>query len=177
MFFVGTVLAPQWTMSESTPPADSPDTKKKGSKLGLFAVVGILVVGGGGGAFWWLHRATPVEAAEAKPKPKHAAERGIVSFEPFVVNLADPSASRFLRASVQVVLSSPEAAERIQKKPVELMQLRSAILDLLTVQTSDRLVTAEGKTALKKSIAEHLSPLVEGAEVLDVLFSDFVIQF
>jgi flagellar basal body-associated protein FliL len=78
---------------------------------------------------------------------------------------------------VQVVISEPAVAERIQKKPVELMQLRSAILDLLTVQTSDRLVTPEGKLALKKSITEQLSPLVEDAKVLDVLFSDFVIQF
>jgi flagellar basal body-associated protein FliL len=57
------------------------------------------------------------------------------------------------------------------------MQLRSAILDLLTVQTSDLLTTPDGKAALKKSITERLSPLVEGAEVQDVLFSDFVIQF
>src|SRR4051812_36396807 len=110
-------------MSDSTPPATAPTTPpKKNSKLILFIVAGLVFAGGaGGGAFWWTHRGTAEAAEGGEAKPKKHAERGIVSFEPFVVNLADTNASRFLRASVQVVVSEPEVAARIKEKPVELM--------------------------------------------------------
>jgi flagellar basal body-associated protein FliL len=57
-----------------------------------------------------------------------------------------------------------------------LMRARSAILEVLTTQTSDVLVTADGKTALRESIKEHIAEAAE-AQVIDVLFSDFVVQF
>ena len=57
------------------------------------------------------------------------------------------------------------------------MRMRSAILELLSQQTAENLVTAEGKTSLKETIAEHISPLTGGVKVSDVLFSDFVVQF
>ena len=57
------------------------------------------------------------------------------------------------------------------------MRVRSTILELLTQQTADQLVTPEGKAALKKAIGEHLETLLEDTEVTDVLFSDFVVQF
>jgi flagellar FliL protein len=177
----------------AAPAAAAP--KKGGSKL-IPIILGVVVLaGGGGGAFWWTHRGAAVEAAEegesggkeakagkaakAKAKAKKkGSEPGIVSFEPFVVNLADTNASRFLRASVQVVLSDPAFAAEVQeKKKVILMQMRAAILERLTAETSEHLATPEGKAALKKEIIEHLEPIVEETEVEDVLFSDFVIQF
>ena len=57
------------------------------------------------------------------------------------------------------------------------MQARSTILELLTTQTSDELVTPEGKAALRKSIKESVEQAPCDTEVIDVLFSDFVVQF
>ena len=54
--------------------------------------------------------------------------------------------------------------------------MRSAILEVLTTKTSDTLVTADGKTALKEAIAKRSSEVLE-LEVTDVLFTDFVVQF
>ena len=131
----------------------------------------VAVAASGGGAYWYLHRAAPAAAA------KHVVvEHGIVAFEPFVVNLADPSASRFLRITLQLVVSDEKEATHILETPVILAQARSAILELLTLQKSDELVTTAGKAALKKAIAERVSTAIEDVKVSDVLFADFVVQ-
>ncbi len=57
------------------------------------------------------------------------------------------------------------------------MRARSAILELLSAQTSDQLTTAAGKARLKARIIERMEDVLEHKEVEDVLFSDFVIQF
>lgn len=132
----------------------------------------VAVAASGGGAYWYLHRAAPAAAAA-----KHeVVEHGIVPFEPFVVNLADPGASRFLRITLQLVVSDEKKAAHILETPVILAQARSAILELLTLQKSDELVTTAGKAALKKAIAERVSTAIEDVKVFDVLFADFVVQ-
>jgi flagellar FliL protein len=138
----------------------------------VIAIAAVVVVGGGGAtAYWATSRGAGVAAA---PKP---AEHGLVTLEPFVVNLADPGGSRFLRISVRLVIASVERAEHVQKSTVALTRARSAILDLLTQQTADHLVTAKGKAELKEAIVRALEPVLEGTTVVDVLFSDFVVQF
>jgi len=98
-------------------------------------------------------------------------------FDPFVVNLADAGVSRFLRVKVQLVVSGVAKAEEMTKSAVDQSRARSLILELLTTQTSDVLVTPDGKAALKKAIAEQVGHALSHIEIVDVLFSDFVVQF
>ena len=164
-----------------TPPANAaPAKKSRGKLLLILGVVVLLLAGGGGAAFWWLR--APAEAADAEAaghveKKLDLAAAGIVSFEPFIVNLADPGAKRFLRINVRLLVPSAEEAKHIQESEVLLTQLRSDILELLTAQTSERIVSAEGKAELKKAIIEHAHATVAPAEIADVLFSDFVVQY
>jgi flagellar protein FliL len=146
-------------------------TKKGGSSLVLVAVAAVAIGGGGAGTYFMMHRPA---GAPAATKP---TERGLLTLEPFVVNLADAGGSRFLRVSIRLVVGSPEQAEHIQKGSVALVRVRSAILELLTQQTADHLVTAQGKEELKKAIAERADTVLEETKVTDVLFSDFVVQF
>jgi flagellar FliL protein len=157
------------------PKAASSAGKPKSRKSLIFIVLAIvLAAGGGAGAFWKLRKATPStgEAAHAS-----AVEHGAVAFDPFVVNLADTSASRFLRVTIQLLVADPATAAHVKENEVGVMQARSAILELLTLQTSDRLATPAGKTELKKAIVERMFTVMDGLKVIDVLFSDFVIQF
>lgn len=126
------------------------------------------------------------DAKKKKKKKKKAAEgehARLMSFEPFVVNLADPGAARFLRTNIQLVVTGGEeggGGHGGAKGPtVEEMRARSAILELLSAETSEALTTPEGKDALKEQITERMEDLLGDAEieVEDVLFSDFVIQF
>jgi len=166
------------TVDPATPtaPAPKPAAKRGGRRRLLTFVMAVLVVaiGGGGVAAFFMKRGTARAASAAPAKP---VEHGLLSLEPFVVNLADAGGSRFLRVSVRLVIESVEQAERVQKNDVALVRVRSGILEVLTQQTADALVTPEGKTALKKIIATRAEAALDGTKVADVLFSDFVVQF
>lgn len=172
-------------MSEAKPAADpstAPAAKKGKGKL--FIIIGAVVVllGGGGGAFFML-RTPAVEATQGEGKSETAKKKkepeanGIITFEPFVVNLADPGGRRFLRINVRLLVPELEEAEVIQKNEVVMMRMRSEILELLTEQTAEQMVAAEGKAALKAAIVEHATRILEPKEVSDVLFSDLVVQY
>ena len=159
------------------PAAAAPPAKKKSGKLFIILGAVLVLAGGVGAAAYWKLRQPAGETADAKPEPKKPENHGIVGFEPFVVNLADPGKQRFLRINVQLIVGEEEEAKHIEESAVERMRLRSAIIELLTQQTSEHIVTAEGKAELKKHIAERAHEIVEPTEVTDVLFSDFVVQY
>lgn len=142
------------------------------------AAVAVLALAGGGGFYWKTQQAAAASAhgEEEKEAEDVHVTRGLVSFDPFVVNLADP-VPRFLRVSMQLVVKSPEEASALEHSKVSILQARSAILELLTTQTSDVLVTPEGKAGLRAAIVEKVSRDIPGFKVFDVLFSDFVVQF
>jgi flagellar FliL protein len=158
----------------TTETASAPPAKKKGSKLLKLGVPILLLLAGGGGGGWWYvygRASSTVQAAEPAPDPT------MVSFEPFIVNLADPGGRRFLRVSLQLLVVGEHAAVELEEKKGLLhSRVRSALLELLTTQTSAGLATPEGRNALKKAIAETAAHQLEGTEVSDVLFAEFVVQ-
>jgi flagellar protein FliL len=151
----------------------------------LFVTLGLVLAGGGGaGAWWWMHRAqaaAPADAHGGEKKPDEAAEdateQGVLALEPFLVNLADPDAPRFLRATLSLAIAGSDDAEHLAEDAVAKARVRSAVLELLTTQKSADLVTPEGKAALKKSILAQAGKILTEAKVVDVLFSEFVVQF
>jgi flagellar FliL protein len=154
--------------------ADSkPGQAKKGKGL-VLAVVAVVLLAGGGGGFWWWRKSHA--QAGPPPEPVHVEASGVVPMEPFLVNLADTQASRFLRVTLRLVVDTPDEAKEIEESPVDQVRARSAILELLATQESSALVTPEGKAALKKTIAERTTAVLK-REVRDVLFTDFVVQF
>jgi flagellar basal body-associated protein FliL len=74
------------------------------------------------------------------------------------------------------VADAAQAAE-MTEVPVMAMQARAIILELLSQQLADTLVTPDGKIALRQAIAERVAEALHEIEVVDVLFSDFVVQF
>lgn len=155
--------------------APAPAKVKGKGKMPLIAGAVALLAAGGGGMYWWNGRHAAEPVVEAKEVPPSA--RGLVSFEPFVANLADPGGTRFVRATVQLVVADALQATEIAETPVLVMQARAIILELLTTQSADALVTLDGKAALRKAIAERVAAALHEVEVVDVLFSDFVVQF
>lgn len=154
-------------------PAAAP--KKGKSKLLLIIVAGIVLLGGGGAGAWW-YMGKKAEAAAA-PAEEPATPPGFITLDPFVVNLADPGGRRFLRISLRLLVKSEEEAKELEEHELVLLKARSAVLELLATQKSEDLQTPEGKTALKKQIAERATEAFGGhTEVTDVLFAEFVVQ-
>lgn len=163
--------------------AAAPAPVKKSRMKTVIVLVGALLVLGGGaaaGGYWWMARNGAAAANGEQPHEeadKIGPHSGIVSLEQFTVNLADKDASRFLRATVQLVIDEGAEAEEIKENALKVMRIRSSILEVLTLQTSDKVTTPEGKAALKEEIAKRASAILKPVKVIDVLFSDFVVQF
>jgi len=163
-------------MAEPAETETIPAPRKKKGGLVMKLVIAIVLLGGiGGGAAWWFLRGTATEAKEVAEPPLE--ERGLLTFEPFLANLTDEGGTRFLKATIGLVVETEAEAKHLEEKPVVIGHLRSTILELLTVQSAPVLVTPEGKEALKKKIKEQTSEILKDKKVLDVLFSEFVVQF
>lgn len=166
-------------MSDPTPTGHVPAKKKK--PLVLIIAVALVALGAAGGGAWFFMRGTnTAEAAETtkeeKKEEKKLSERGLVKMDPFIVNLADEGGKRFLRASIQLVVEDEAEAKEFEEKPVLTMGARSAIVNTLTTQTAESLGTPEGKEELRMLLKEHVSEALK-VEIVDVLLSDFVVQY
>ena len=157
-------------MEETEKPTPAAAPKKRGKGL-LLTIVAVIVLGAGGGGTWWWLSAAPT--AEGKPVE---VEHGLLSFEPFLVNLAG-GGPQYLKCNLQLVVGSVKEAALTQESKVRMMQARSAIIELLTQQSAPTLMTPEGKQTLKKAIQERVGALLPEIKVVDVLFADFVVQF
>lgn len=160
-------------MSETKAPAPA---KSKGGFMKLLVIVLLAVAGGGGGAYFYFVKAAPAQAKEVEPEPE-PEPTGIVELEPFVVNLADTGATRFLRVTLSLVVQDEEQAKEIDEHALEKARVRSAILELLAEQAAETIVTPEGKVELKALIIERVQHAAHELKVVDVLYSEFVIQF
>ncbi len=167
------VAAPVAPVAPAAPAAAGAATGGGKKKL---MIIGAVVVALAGGGYYYKTQAAEGEH-EVAPKVVSPKERGLVSFDPFVANLADAGGQRFVRATVQLVVGDAHMAAEMAETPVLTMQARAIILELLTTQEADALVTPEGKVALRQAIAERIADALHEVEVVDVLFSDFVVQF
>jgi flagellar FliL protein len=163
------------TDESTTTDTAPPDPPKSGRRIWLFALIAILLLGGGGAGVYWL-KGQAAPAGEQEEEEEAAGPSFVAPFEAFVVNLADAGGARFLRVTLSLVVSDHESQESLQE-PVTRTRVRSAILELLAQQSSDVLVTPEGKTALKRSIAEHARKAESHLRITDVFFSEFIVQF
>lgn len=167
------------TTNATAPPPPAEETPKK-SRKGLILIAGVVLVvllGGGGAAYWMYAKGTPAEGEAAAKKVEETGPGAVVPLEPFVVNLADPGGSRFLRVNLSLVVKDEEQEKLFEKSAVTKMKVRSAVLELLALQTADKLITPAGKTELKKAIAGAASKAASEVHITDVLFSEFVVQF
>ena len=141
----------------------------------LIIIVAVLVVaGGGGGAYWrFFAKAADPKAAETK---KPSEPPAMISFDPFVVNLADPGTPRFLRVTLDLVVEGEEHAKEFSENAVVRTRVRSSLLELLSQQQASQLMTPAGKDALKQAIVARTEHNAEELKVADVLFTEFIVQ-
>ena len=162
-------------MEKAKPEGEAAEPQKGKGKKGLmkWIVIGVaaLVVIGGGvfGGKYYLDQGAAKKEAEKKPPPIGT----LWATEPFIVNLMDNEGERFLKVVLQLELSDPECGKELDVlKP----KVRDTILGILTIKSLKDITGSEGKQRLKEDIAIRLNNLLSRGRIVQVYFTDFVIQ-
>jgi len=156
--------------------------------LFIAVLVGVLFATAGvGGVLYYLLRSGKVPirvsmapaAASTAPLKTH-----LVPLEPLLVNLADPSGSAFLRAGLTLEVADPAAEKAKETKSAEAKPgskdvdaaLRDTALAVLGGQTSDQLLGTGGKDRLKTELKAAFSERNPQLKVVDLFFTEFLVQ-
>jgi len=162
--------------AENTPPNPMP-AKKKGKLRIIIIAAAVLVVGGGGAILAMKYRRAPVDqSAKSKEAEITSKIKSMMNLEPFLVNLADVEANRFVKVTFRLGLDEPSLGEEYQDNTVILSATRDQILSLLSTKTADELLTPEGKDRLRKEISEKVSAIFPKGKVVKVFILDLVVQ-
>jgi len=160
---------------EETMPEETEDLEKKKSfsfqMIMLIVTLALLAFM----IFVYLHQSGMWDKLFASsPQEAKATSSFIYIFEQnFLVNLSDKDVLRYLKMTLGVEISDQRVAEEIKNKTVE---IRDAIITLVSAQTSEDLSTTEGKEKLKLLIADSINSFLTSGKVTKVYFVDFVMQ-
>ena len=94
----------------------------------------------------------------------------------FIVNPADTvteNGLRFVRAKVSLGISPASAYVQLE---AQLPKLRDAIIRILSAKQVDQLDNPEDREFIKDEIRFAVNPMLHRGEVLEVYFSEFLIQ-
>ena len=108
-------------------------------------------------------------------KPIDLSSKGVILLEPFVVNLADTEASRYLRIKISLLVDRKETEEFTENQALQ-MKIRDVILQNLTAKTSHEIINEDGKNKLRHEIQEKVALYFHTLKLVDVMFTEFVIQ-
>jgi flagellar FliL protein len=185
-----TVLASDVT---SPPPASAPPpiaAKVPVVPLLIAVIAGVMVAALGiGGMVYYLARTGKLPMQGTTARKTEAAvpvvSRALV-LEPLLVNLADAGGSSYLR--VAMTLRVAEATEKESAKTKQetskedkgsderTAPVRDTVLSVLGRQTADGLLAPEGKEHLKAELKAALTKQNPDLKVMDVFFTDFLVQ-
>jgi flagellar FliL protein len=110
-------------------------------------------------------------AAEEGPVPP-----GLLELDSFLTNISDPSGERYCKLGVKLAIAPADKVAAIKDDPLLVARIRDQILTSLTAKTFPELAAAEGKEVLRQQIQEEVGRLLQGCEIRQVLFSEFVVQ-
>lgn len=136
--------------------------------LVLIAIAVLVVAGVGMGAARLLGRQADEGQVAAAPRVVETVEVGR-----FVTNLSDPMRERFVEVTVQVEVEGEAAAAALAERQAV---VRDRILYVLRSTRYEDLCGGEGMANLAETIRQALSGVVSAGPILNVYFTDFIIQ-
>ena len=171
--------------------AEGTEAKKPKGKTGLIIVLllVVLLLGGGGAAAVILLRSSGAARASEEKKSGHEraegdkaakagdkGERGVLSLESFIANLADPEGERYIKCTMRLEIDDRQKAEKLKLDELAITKIRDRILTLLTSKTYAQVASSEGKDSLRTEIAKELEPILEGGHISGVYYTEFIVQ-
>ncbi len=162
--------------AEAKPITASQEPKRKKPSKRVLLIGGLVfLVLLGAGSFFFLSPRLKGGKSPTGPQKSAAAEKAghLYALEPFLVNLADSEASRYLKIRMELESSEAKPHEEYEKK---LPQIRDALLSLLASKTYQEVLDSEGKRKLKDEVLGRLNPLLSHFKLKKVYFTEFVVQ-
>jgi len=154
----------------------------------------VMVLGAVGGGLYWLSKTgrLPMPGAAARTAPAvvkvEPMKTRVVVLEPLLVNLSDQGGASYLRVVLALELEDPPVskdAKTKEEKPPEKgkvvvsedeVKMRDVALTVLGRETSGSLLAPEGKEQLKTLLRSAISAHVHDVKVVDVMFTEFLVQ-
>lgn len=183
-------MAVEATADEKPVPAPAP--AKSGSKklLLIIGAIFLLAAGAGGGYFLSAKNTSQHTAKSSSADSEHGtdeeggehdAPKGVSHYlplqPPFVINLADEEASRYLQVEIELMSHDAKAIENVK---THMPRIRNSLLLLLGQQRVSELTTREGKEQLQARLLDEIRKIMEaetGKPGVDaVYFTSFVMQ-
>jgi len=151
------------------------------SKTVLIIIIAVAVlfmgmVGAGFFILWNKIEQMPQNPATVEEIPVEEDENVIgplYTLDTMIVNLADKGGKRYLRVTMALELSDPEAMTTIESR---LPQVRDAILMIMPDTKYGDVSTTDGKIALRSEVMEKINGLMTKGRVNNIYFTEFVVQ-
>jgi flagellar FliL protein len=169
-------------MAKAPPKADTkanPPEGKSKKKMILLVAIALLIFGIAGGAFAWYtsgHKADgnkshkEVNAEPSKPPV-------FVNLDPFTVNLQPEKGEQYLQITLTLQVTDQAQVDLIK---LNMPQVRSRLLTLLSSKMASEISTVEGKKLLTDEILTQIkqpfAPNSSDQTVTSVFFTSFIIQ-
>ncbi|MEI7542203.1 MAG: flagellar basal body-associated FliL family protein [bacterium] len=125
-------------------------------------------------SFWMIStKTTPATKKVIVEKPELGP---ITTLGEFIVNLADPTESHYLRANVVLELdygSSLKLAAEVDKR---LPQIKDIVISCLGDKTSVQLQDPENRESLKQEVKDKINAILNRGQLAKVYFTSFAVQ-
>ena len=108
----------------------------------------------------------------SKNESKEVKATATYHLEPFIVNLQGEG-RRYLKVTMDLALSSKETIQEVEDK---MASIRDTIIMILTNKGFKDVCDISGKAKLREEIKKGINNVLESGNVIDVYFSEFVIQ-
>ena len=167
---------------------EKPTPKKGGSSIGKMMIIILLALvssaGGGVVSFMLISRTLAAQAKTAESPEKAEQEKiaemleksAVIPLEPFVVNLADVDAARYLRIKISLMVDDKSKVKEVSENQALQLKVRDVILESLTAKRSQDLINPDGKNKLRHELQEKVAVYFRATKLVDVMFTEFVIQ-
>jgi flagellar basal body-associated protein FliL len=158
-----------------SPQQEAPAPPVQARRKAIWLVAGALaLILAGAAVAVFASSGEPEASAESAPAPQDATT--VVTLQPFIVNLADHEHDRYLRLSLSLVLACEAGTPPETEEGPEHAHVRDRVLSVLGVKRAEELISFEGKESLRLELRRHLTDLLPDRTVLDVLFTEFLVQ-
>ncbi len=149
-------------------------------KIIIIAVVVLLLLAGVGvGAYLMGSSSGAENAAKEATKAEKTPENEVqpvgpmAAMDDFIVNILDAEETRYLKASMTLELTSPEAAIEIEERKA---QVRDTILLYLSSKSFDEIRDLQGKLQMRADLIGRINGFLRNGKVKTIYFTDFVVQ-